>query len=66
MDASLVHKSHGGGLILLNLGNNWEKTYHYEMVEAKKPSRLDNASILYIYKVFKHRLMQWVTIWMHP
>ena len=42
------------------------KPYHYDMGEAKKPFRLDNNSILYIYKVFKHLLMQWMAIWMHP
>ena len=42
------------------------KPYHYDMGEAKNPFRLDNTSILYIYKVFKHLPMQWMAIWMHP
>ena len=28
--------------------------------------RLNYTSILYIYKVFKHLPMQWMSIWMHP
>ena len=36
------------------------------MGEAKNPFRLDKTSILYIYKVFKHLLMQWMAIWVHP
>ena len=42
------------------------KPYHYDMGEAKKTFRLDNTSILYIYKVFKHPPIQWMAIWMHP
>ncbi len=36
------------------------------MGEAKNTFRLDNTSILYMYKVVKHLLMQWILIWMHP
>ncbi len=36
------------------------------MGEAENTFRLDNTSILYIYKVFKHLPMQWMAIWMHP
>ena len=42
------------------------KPYHHDMVEANNPFRLDNTSILCIYKVFKHLMMQWVAVWMHP
>ena len=34
------------------------KPYHYDMVEAKNPFRMDNTSILYVYKVFKHHTFQ--------
>ena len=43
-----AHQSHGGGLILLKLGNNWVQTIHYDMGEANNPFRLENISILYI------------------
>jgi hypothetical protein len=36
------------------------------MGEAENPFRLDNTSILYIYKLFKHLPMQWMAIWVHP
>jgi hypothetical protein len=36
------------------------------MVEARNHFRLDYTSILYIYKVFKHIMMQLMAIWMHP
>ncbi len=42
------------------------KPYHYDMGEAENTFRLDNTSILYIYKVFKDFPMQWMAIWMHP
>ena len=36
------------------------------MVEAWSHLTLDYTSISYIYKVFKHLLMQWMAIWMYP
>ena len=44
------------------------KTYHYnyDLVETMKHFILDYTSILYIYKVFKNLLMQWMFIYMHP
>ena len=44
------------------------KKYHnnYDIAEAKKHFRLDQTSILFIYKVFKHLPMQWMVIWMRP
>ena len=36
------------------------KPYHYDLDEAKNPFRLNNTSILCIYKVFKHLPMQWL------
>ena len=40
------------------------KSYQYDIVDSRNPFRLDNTSILYIYKVFKHLPMQWMAIWM--
>ncbi len=42
------------------------KPYHYDMGESENTFKIDNTSILYIYKVFKHIPMQWMAIWMHP
>ena len=38
---------------------------HY-MVEAVKPFKMDHTSMAYIYKVFEHLLLLWISIWMHP
>ncbi len=61
------HKTHGGGLSWLNQGNNWVRILPlYVKGEARNPFRLDYTSILYLYKLFKHLLMQWMAIGMHP
>ncbi len=41
------------------------KPYHYDMGEAKNHFRMETLPS-YLYKVFKHLLMQWMVIWMHP
>ena len=41
------------------------KSYHYVKGEARNPFKLNNTYILFIYKVFKHLLMQWMSIWMN-
>ncbi len=40
------------------------KIYHnsFDLAEARDHFRLDYTSILYIYKVFKDLLMQWMVI----
>ena len=54
-----------GGLTWVIIGYN---PYHYDMVEveAKNHLRLNYTAISYVYKVFKHLLMQWMAIWMYP
>jgi DNA-binding helix-hairpin-helix protein with protein kinase domain len=42
------------------------KPYQYDIVDSRNHFRLNTTSILYIYKVFNHLLMQWMAIWMHP
>ena len=65
MDVSLLYPNQGGWLIGYFCATNRYKTYHNDMVEARIHFRLDYISIIYIYKVFKPLLMQWMDIWMY-
>ncbi len=42
------------------------KWCHYAMVEAVEPFKQHPISMSYIYKVFEHLLLQWISIWMYP
>ncbi len=66
MDASLVYPSLEVGWAGWIWVTTEYKPYHFDMNKAKNTFRMDKISILYIYKVFKHLLMQWMAIWMHP
>ena len=68
MDVSIISQSHGDGLRWINWVSTGYKPYHHDMVEveAKNHMRLDYTAISYVYKVFKHILMQLMAIWMYP
>jgi hypothetical protein len=52
------------GWARLNLSNKWVNPYYYknDMAEARNHLRVDYTSILCIYKVFNHLLMQWMVL----
>ncbi len=61
------HQTHQGRLSWLNQGNNWVQILPICVKgEARNPFRLNYSSILYILKLFKHLLMQWMSIWKKP
>jgi hypothetical protein len=41
------------------------KPYHYTLVEAVEPFKLQPMSMAYIYEVFEHLLRLWMGIWLH-
>jgi hypothetical protein len=41
------------------------KPYHYALVEAVEPFKLNSMSMVYIHKVFEKLLRMWMGIWLH-
>ena len=60
--ASFLHRSHESELSWLNLSNNWVQPCYFDRLMARNQVRVTQSSILYIYKVFKQLLMQWMVL----